>query len=51
MLGKYSRYVSYVGDMYRPVYTVSDVFDNDFHAITTRLIFVQLRESSSMYAF
>ena len=50
MLGKYSRYASYVRDVYRREYNVSDVFDNDFDAMTSRLFFGQIREPSSMYA-
>ena len=43
-------YAGYGRDVYRRDYNVSDVFYNDFDAITSRLFFIQLHEPSSMYA-
>jgi len=39
MLGKCSRYARYVRVVHRREHNVSDVFDNDFDAITSRMFF------------
>ena len=43
------KLTSYVNDVNRREHIVSDVFDNDFNAIVSKLFFVQSREPSSMY--
>ena len=48
MLGRCSRYASYVRDVNRREHNVSNVLDNDFDANTSRLFFVQLHESRQM---
>ena len=40
----------YVDNVWRNKYDVENVLENDLDALLSRILYVQIRESSSMYA-
>ena len=44
-----SFYKKYVFDVWKNVYEVENILDNDLDALMSRILYVQAREPSSMY--